>query len=84
MNYNVHVFYKMIFSNKFGFILETVFSYAWLAPMIVRNIELFINLPVIFNINWGICCMVDPYLTKTNNIFPVIAGVALSKFINKL
>ncbi len=52
MNYNVHVFYKMIFNNKFGFILETVFSYAWLAPMIVRNIELyFINLPVIFNIN---------------------------------
>jgi hypothetical protein len=23
MNGNVHVFYKMIFSNKFGFILET-------------------------------------------------------------
>jgi len=24
---NVHVLYKMIFSNKFGFILETVFPY---------------------------------------------------------
>ncbi len=27
MNHNVHVFCKTIFSNKFGFILETVFSY---------------------------------------------------------
>ncbi len=27
MNCNVHVFCKMIFNNKFGFILETVFSY---------------------------------------------------------
>ncbi len=27
MNCNVHVLYKIIFSNKFGFILETVFSY---------------------------------------------------------
>ncbi len=27
MNSNVHVFCKLIFSNKFGFILETVFSY---------------------------------------------------------
>ncbi len=27
MNCNDHVFCKMIFSNKFGFILETVFSY---------------------------------------------------------
>ncbi len=27
MNYNVHVFCKMIFHNKFEFILETVFSY---------------------------------------------------------
>jgi hypothetical protein len=26
-NCNVHVFCKMIFSNKFGFILETIFSY---------------------------------------------------------
>jgi len=34
MNYNVHVFYKMIFSNKFGFILETVFSDRTLAPML--------------------------------------------------
>jgi hypothetical protein len=28
MNCNVQVFCKMIFSNKFGFILETVFSYS--------------------------------------------------------
>jgi hypothetical protein len=28
MNCNFHVLYKMIFSNKFGFILETVFSYS--------------------------------------------------------
>ncbi len=27
MNCNVHVFCKLIFSNEFGFILETVFSY---------------------------------------------------------
>jgi len=27
MSCNVHVFCKLIFSNKFGFILETVFSY---------------------------------------------------------
>ncbi len=27
MNCIVHVFHKMIFSNKLGFILETVFSY---------------------------------------------------------
>ncbi len=27
MNHNVHLFCKLIFSNKFGFILETVFSY---------------------------------------------------------
>ncbi len=27
MNCNIHVFYILIFSNKFGFILETVFSY---------------------------------------------------------
>jgi len=29
MNCNVHVFCKMIFSNKFGFILETVFPYTY-------------------------------------------------------
>ncbi len=28
MNCNIDVFYKMIFSNKFGFILEKVFSYS--------------------------------------------------------
>ncbi len=28
MNCNVHVFDNWIFSNKFGFILETVFSYS--------------------------------------------------------
>ena len=28
MNCNVHVFDSLIFSNKFGFILETVFSYS--------------------------------------------------------
>ncbi len=27
MNCNVHVFYNMILSNKFGLILETVFSF---------------------------------------------------------
>ncbi len=27
MNCNVHVFCKMTFNNKFGFILEAVFSY---------------------------------------------------------
>jgi len=27
MNFNVHVFYGMIFSNKFGLILETVFEF---------------------------------------------------------
>jgi hypothetical protein len=27
MNCNVHVFYKMIFSNKFGLIWKQVFSY---------------------------------------------------------
>jgi hypothetical protein len=36
MNCNVLVFCKMIFCNKFGFILETVFSYMknnpWFAP----------------------------------------------------
>ncbi len=26
------MFCKMIFSNKFGFILETVFSYKWTRP----------------------------------------------------
>jgi len=30
MNSNVHVFHKIIFCNKFGFILETVVSYGML------------------------------------------------------
>ncbi len=33
MNCNVHVFYILIFSNKFEFILETVFSYTCLKFM---------------------------------------------------
>jgi hypothetical protein len=33
MNCNVHVFCKMIFSNKFGFILETVFSFTFLKAL---------------------------------------------------
>ncbi len=37
MKCNVHVFYKMIFRNKFGFILETVFSYSMLACTVVDS-----------------------------------------------
>ncbi len=33
MNCNVYVFYKLLFSNKFGFILDTVFSYKTKTPL---------------------------------------------------
>jgi hypothetical protein len=45
MNCNVHGFYILIFSNNFGFILETIFSYklkvqAWMAWFEMEKEEL--------------------------------------------
>ncbi len=37
MNCNVHVFCKMIFGYKFGFILEIVFSYNGLDLTVVKH-----------------------------------------------
>jgi len=43
MNCNVNVFCKMIFSNKFGFILETVFSYTFLPENLLAFYLYFTN-----------------------------------------
>ncbi len=44
MSCNVHVFYKIIFGNKFGFILEKVFSYTIIDLSInILQLKCFVN-----------------------------------------
>jgi hypothetical protein len=45
MNCNVHVFCKMMGSNKFGFILETVFSYNMLSVITLSVVMLNVGAP---------------------------------------
>jgi hypothetical protein len=45
MNCNVHVFCEMIGGNKFGFILETVFSYNMLSDVSLSVVMLNVGAP---------------------------------------
>jgi hypothetical protein len=49
MNCNVHVFYKMLFSNKFGFILETSLFLFFSYMMIIMSNACNINFLQVYN-----------------------------------